>query len=153
MPSRKFPKIVHLSDVGALGNDYITSVTDPTGTQSEPTVAMSDPWLIVFPVQKRPGGAFRDQIGVGRTRNNDIALPYPRISKYHAYFTRSDDGREYFLADAGSKNGTFLNGERLAPREPVRVDDGASITFAEAQFRFSSATALYRILSRLSQAP
>ena len=58
----------------------------------------------VFEIRKRPGGAFPHLIGVGRARNVDVVLPFQRISKYHAYVT-GKAGR-FFIADAGSANGT-----------------------------------------------
>ena len=87
-------------------------------------------------IRKRASGVFSDLIGVGRTRNNDIVLPAEGVSKYHAYFRRDEDGK-FEIADADSKNGTKLNGESLAPRVPVAVQDGDRITFAttEAVFR------------------
>lgn len=80
----------------------------------------SAPLLVV---RKRPGAAFNERIGIGRTANNDIVLPYAGVSKYHAYFTRAADGG-WCLSDAGSKNGTFIGQVRVAEAEarPLGAD-------------------------------
>jgi hypothetical protein len=92
----------------------------------------------VFVVEKRPGGPFQERIGVGRTRNTDVWLPYPTVSKYHAYFARNDDG-SYTLTDAGSANGTSIDGKKLPPKTPVAVRDGAEVCFGPHHFLFLGA--------------
>ena len=78
---------------------------------------------------KRPGGVFPDQIGVGRTRNNDVVLPITGVSKYHAYFKYDEEAECFRIADAGSKNGTELRGEPLPVREPVALESGDALSF------------------------
>ena len=59
-------------------------------------------------------GTFPNMITLGRTSNNDIVVPDVSISKFHAWFQRLGDRVE--VGDAGSKNGTAVNGETLPPR-------------------------------------
>lgn len=80
-------------------------------------------------VRKRQGGVFTRLIGLGRTRNNDIVLPFDDISKYHAYFTISPSDGGISVADAGSKNGTFLSGTRLEPKTPETIESGETLGF------------------------
>lgn len=82
-------------------------------------------------IRKRTGGVFSKLIGVGRTRNNDIVLPFEDISKYHAYFSPDDDGDALSVADAGSKNGTFLNGVRLDAKKSAAIRSGDAIAFGK----------------------
>ena len=89
----------------------------------------------VVPVVKKPGSAFEDQIGVGRTRNSDVCVPVPKVSKYHAYFTKLPDG-SYTVTDAGSRNGTFVDSERLTMRTPTPLQDGADLAFGPCRFIF-----------------
>ncbi len=89
----------------------------------------------VYFVAKRPGGPFQERIGVGRTRNTDVWLPYPSISKYHAYFTREADDR-YYLTDVGSSNGTSIAGKALVAKTPTLLEDGAELAFGPHAFRF-----------------
>src|SRR5690242_2597304 len=65
---------------------------------------------------------FPSMITVGRTQNNDIVVPDTAISKFHAFFRL--DGKSVELADAGSRNGTFVDNRRLAPKQPVRLKAG-----------------------------
>jgi len=70
-----------------------------------------------------------DSLIIGRTDDCEIAITNRQISRYHAQFTRL--GEEVILVDLDSKNGTFLNGQRI--QEPVRLEDGDVIQIALAQ--------------------
>lgn len=66
---------------------------------------------------------FAGKITVGRSKNNDVMVDEPRVSKLHAYITAA--GATYTLIDAESSNGTFHNGARLPPlgRAPLANRD------------------------------
>ncbi|MBE6960111.1 MAG: FHA domain-containing protein [Ruminococcaceae bacterium] len=49
---------------------------------------------------------------VGRSRRSDVVIDVPTISRTHAVLTRYDDG-SWTIADAGSKSGVFVNGEKI----------------------------------------
>src|SRR5262249_54427588 len=56
------------------------------------------------------------------------------VSRYHAEVEL--EGGRYFLQDRGSRNGTFLNGQRVTGRSPLRSGDrigiaGVELTFTE----------------------
>ena len=53
---------------------------------------------------------------IGRDPDCDIVIIDPRVSRRHAVL-RLEDGR-WVLADNGSANGTFLNGQRVT-RVPI----------------------------------
>lgn len=133
------------------GRSFKTAVTDPSASRLELATGLTtDPDLLVIPVEKRPGGVFRDRVGVGRTRNNDIQLPYPKVSKFHAYFTWNGDGSEYHLTDAGSTNGTFVNGHRLETGVSVVIADRNIVSFGRYHFRFHLPEGLWSILGRIA---
>lgn len=48
---------------------------------------------------------------IGRGSNCHVVVSHPLASRLHARVER--EGVRYFLADAGSANGTFVNGQRL----------------------------------------
>jgi pSer/pThr/pTyr-binding forkhead associated (FHA) protein len=48
---------------------------------------------------------------LGRRQENEISLDGITVSRLHAEITRTGDG--YVVADAGSLNGTYVNGERI----------------------------------------
>lgn len=109
----------------------------------------------IISVTKRNDGPFAERIGVGRARNADVCLPLPKVSKYHAYFTLDgavpagvEDSKAYCLSDAGSRNGTKLEGEAIAPRESVLIQDGAEVEFGPYRFLFFSADGFEDLVSR-----
>lgn len=51
------------------------------------------------------------KFSIGRTPGNDIALDYPQVSGNHAEV--SIQGGQYFIRDLNSRNGTFVNGQRI----------------------------------------
>jgi len=48
------------------------------------------------------------------------------VSRRHAEIRRVGD--DYVVVDAGSTNGTRLNGQRLEPGQPTRLHDGDHVT-------------------------
>ena len=71
---------------------------------------------------------------VGRGLNNDIILEDTRVSRHHAQLRYR--ARRFWIADTGSTNGTFVNGEQVAERA-LRDGDiislgGLELTFKEA---------------------
>jgi len=48
---------------------------------------------------------------LGRRQENEISLDDITVSRRHAEITRTGDG--YVVADAGSLNGTYVNGKRI----------------------------------------
>lgn len=71
--------------------------------------------------------ARRPSVRVGR-EGADVVLPSGKVSKLHAVFSFA--GGLPSLSDAGSKNGTWLNGAALNPNRPVPVDAGDTIQFS-----------------------
>lgn len=74
-----------------------------------------------------------ETVTIGRDPGATLVLDHGTISRQHAEITC--DGGSYLLRDLGSKNGTFVNGERLEPhrvrilqpRDQVRI--GTLLTF------------------------
>jgi len=70
-----------------------------------------------------------------RQRKVDVDLtPYGAlktgVSRVHAIFFRGENDTLY-VADAGSANGTFLNGHQLLANEPAPVNNGDEITLGK----------------------
>ena len=66
----------------------------------------------------------------GRARECDVVLDTSAVSRLHARCTRS--GPNVYLEDLGSRNGTFLNGQRLAAHTPQRLRAGDEVSLAGA---------------------
>jgi hypothetical protein len=65
---------------------------------------------------------------VGRASEADLRLDAPQVSLRHAELIWMDPG--WFLRDLGSRNGTYVAGERLNPGAAVAVAEGALLSFA-----------------------
>lgn len=70
---------------------------------------------------------------IGRSSVNDIVVATSKISRRHATVHQRAPG-EFWLADLGSVNGTWLNERRVA--HPTRLFDGDRISVGDAKFVF-----------------
>lgn len=113
----------------------------PALKRGQTTVAPTP--VLVHVVAKRPGqqSPFPTMITIGRTPNNDIVLPSPDVSNFHAHLSL-ESGR-WMLRDADSTHGTFVDEQRVAAATPLAV--GASLRFGEVRCRLADAGALYRM--------
>ncbi|WP_435019165.1 SpoIIE family protein phosphatase [Tundrisphaera sp. TA3] len=67
----------------------------------------------------------KDQVRIGRDPGSDIFLNRKDVSWSHARIFRRDGG--FFVEDRESRNATYLDGERLSPHHPRRLDDNHRI--------------------------
>ena len=98
----------------------------------------------IYPLVKKAGASFPDRITVGRTSNNDIVVADASISRLHAYVRR--DGKQWVVADGGSKNGSWLKGATLEPRRERPLESRAVLRLGDVDLTFYLATDLYNIL-------
>ena len=61
----------------------------------------------------------RKEVKIGRGHEADLQLPDPSVSRLHAKVFRV--GLQYFLADLRSRNGTYVDGERITQ---LALEDG-----------------------------
>ncbi len=81
------------------------------------------PKLYIYP---KEGDTFQfllpqDKVSIGRSSDNDIPLPDPFCSGHHAFFYPVDQG--YAIRNNNSKNGTFVNGKRIAAEFELKKGD------------------------------
>ncbi len=104
----------------------------------------------VYPIRKAGTSRFGgDYIGVGRGANNDIIVEDASISKFHAFIVQEATG--FSLSDAGSRNGTFVNDERVGSyrdSRPVALHDGDRVRLGEVRLTYFAADSLWRLLQR-----
>ncbi len=67
---------------------------------------------------------------IGNNSNCHIRFNSPFVSGYHAELLLLDNG-EILLTDKGSRNGTYLNDQRLQPNKDIPVKRGDVIRFAD----------------------
>ncbi len=81
------------------------------------------PRIFVYP---KKGDTFwyslkKEKLSIGRSEDNDIALPDPFSSGHHALLTPTNGG--FAIRDNGSKNGTFLNGKKIQGEVELKKGD------------------------------
>jgi hypothetical protein len=76
-----------------------------------------------------------EQLSVGRGSGNDLVIPDPEISRRHLRIVRRADG--FAVEDAGSTNGTFVNGQRIS--HLTLLQDGDTVDLGDTvRLRFMS---------------
>jgi hypothetical protein len=112
---------------------------------------------LVYPIASTGRSLYPSMITVGRTRNNDIVLPDESVSKFHAFFRDATEipggpTPALVLQDAGSRNGTTLEGQTVptARQGPaVSVATGATVRFGGVQLTFLDVTGLRELVRLL----
>ncbi len=76
----------------------------------------------------------RMKLTIGRSSRNDICISDPFASRLHAEIRREND--QVTLADNGSANGTFVNGQRVTGLLPLHIGDIIRIGETEIEYTF-----------------
>jgi FHA domain len=100
----------------------------------------------VFPVVKAPH-APAGPVSLGRTPENDVSIPEYSISKRHCLFDLSDGVMS--LTDAGSTNGTLINGSAVDATTPVPLCGGEIITLGRFAFLYETPAGFLEYVSGL----
>jgi hypothetical protein len=116
--------------------------TSPVGLVSADGVDLE-----LYPLVKKPGASFPDRITIGRTPNNDVVVADHSVSRLHAYARPAGDpGDGWLIADAGSKNGSWLDDAPLEPRREVALPPGGAIKLGDVMLTFYRASDLFDLL-------
>lgn len=70
--------------------------------------------------------AYKAVYNIGSNFRNEIILNSPAVSRFHASLRIGKDGKAY-IRDNGSRNGTMVNGIKIAPNKDVRIKKGDNI--------------------------
>jgi predicted component of type VI protein secretion system len=90
--------------------------------------ASPEPARALFLPPTGPGAPV--SFSIGRDGACDLLIEHTTVSRWHARLDRVDGG--WVLADAGSTNGTRVNGWRV--RQPMAVHAGDHVMFGSATF-------------------
>ncbi|MEX2310172.1 MAG: SpoIIE family protein phosphatase [Pirellulales bacterium] len=71
---------------------------------------------------------------IGRSTECEVPIETPAVSRRHAAIVRENSS--YYVEDLKSRNGTFLNDQRIVDRTPIR--DGDLLVICDQEFRFYS---------------
>jgi pSer/pThr/pTyr-binding forkhead associated (FHA) protein len=72
---------------------------------------------------------------VGRTKENDLVIDDASVSKVHASLVLNNEN-QLLVADTGSTNGTFINGQRIAYGKAFMIGDADKIKFGTVEVFF-----------------
>lgn len=113
-----------------------------TGDPTQPVTTGLE--MVALPITRRPG-SHNDVITVGRLDGNDVCILDMTISKFHAFLVEDAFGR-LLLTDAGSKNGTRVNGMDAPRRDAdpgcVAIGVGDTVTFGSVSALVEEAAGL-----------
>jgi pSer/pThr/pTyr-binding forkhead associated (FHA) protein len=122
-----------LEVVTAVGDGLLTSPALPALPFDDEIIELT-PRL--FAVRKQTT-MFESMVTIGRTQNNDIVLFDTLVSRFHAFLKLHVDRVE--LGDAGSRNGTYVDGKRLGKEVHTILIPGDLIRFADLELEFLEA--------------
>lgn len=71
---------------------------------------------------------------VGRSKQCDIVLNNPTVSRSHAVIFKTKEG--WKVADTGSKTGVYVNGKKI--KKKAVIDSGDALIFGTVSFIFQS---------------
>ena len=127
-----------------------TRVIDP-----EKIGLISNAWIVItkgrnsgreyqIPPQRNPG---QRRISIGRDSINDIVIDDPAVSGEHAFIIFEKN--TYTIGDAGSANGTILNGKMTTAFR--KLTDGDTLLFGETEFEFKSVEPFTKVVPKTSK--
>jgi hypothetical protein len=99
--------------------------------------------LLAFPV-RRTGRAVGHLIAIGRSSNNDVAVPDLSISRFHAFLKEAEGS--WLIQDAGSTNGTSVNGNHVPQQghgAPVSLKAGDNVRLGQVELTFLGAKEMH----------
>jgi hypothetical protein len=90
-------------------------------------------------------------VTIGRSRDSDVVIQDRSVSRRHAVMKRCDDGR-FLILDAGSSNGTSVNGRNALTRgagPPTPLALGDTLRLGSLEFTFVHAAGLREMAAKL----
>lgn len=95
------------------------------GSASEPAATTTGEALALVLAHKNQ----EDQVTLGRNAACDLTINDGTLSQTHLVFMHNANG--WTVRDAGSTNGSWVDGEKLLPGQPVVLKDGSRIQAAQ----------------------
>jgi hypothetical protein len=109
-------------------------------------VAFLDENFAAWPLRKANSGMFADTVLVGRATSNDICIAHSSVSKLHARLRLVQGG--IVCLDAGSSNGTFINGIAVG-KNGTPLASGDLLRFGACGFQVFRPEHLTELLQRM----
>ena len=110
-----------------MADDSTIVITDIKAALSESDLAASGKPAALLVVGGDLNGTLFDlttkETTAGRNPDNNIQLEYPGISRHHLKVSMDEGGGNFSIEDLGSKNGTYLNNQKLNNKQPLKKGD------------------------------
>jgi hypothetical protein len=103
--------------------------------QAIPEFELGRPAILHFvsgPLANQAAVLEKPVVTIGSVATNDIVINDPSISRKHVGFRKVEGG--YEVADFGSTNGVYVNGERM-PKKRLAIGDVVRVGNTEIVFR------------------
>lgn len=146
----------HFLVITDSGEDEPPSSFETVDASTTPRALLAArPSLEVHEIVKAKDNPYQDRISLGRTRNCDVVLRQPSVSKLHANFHRREDGA-LDIVDVGSQIGTRVNGRPLMPNKPERIAPGFFLMIGRVAARVTDARGVWDLLKaqeKLDESP
>ncbi len=122
-PERKLDETSYVTEIAGLGSPLavdpsFAAPSQRTATDLVAHLAARDVLIVPICARERE----RRVISLGRSIGTDLPIKHASVSKLHAVLNYDDEGR-LFIREAGSKNGTFVNGRRQEAVAELFVGD------------------------------
>jgi hypothetical protein len=108
--------------------------------------------VVVFPLRPKDP-AKGSMVTLGRESRQDVVIPDMSVSRFHAFAKPGPDGAP-LLQDAGSTNGTTVNGDSVLAAgsgPPRRLKPGDNVRLGHVELTFTDARALREYAARASR--
>jgi FHA domain len=101
-----------------------------------------------YPIIKTNRNIFPYGPTIGRTRNNDIIVPLPVVSKFHSWVQKNNDG-SWYAYDARSRFGTFVDGIAVPPEgdQGRALRPGGTLRLGDISLLFVEPASVYSWVS------
>ncbi len=104
------------------------------------------PWFNrAIALVKSNRNAFLSKLTIGRSRNNDIVIRSPKISKLHAIIFPEPGAHK--ILDPGSANGTAVNGVRLQADKNVLLHNHDRISLWHYHFIYHDLDSFLKLIA------
>ncbi len=137
---------------GGFSAYHTRMVSRPGGSGGIAGVGKNILQFRVLPPNPRLGTSYPRKMIVGRSEEREFCVEHSKVSKRHAVIIYEAEQGSYRLGDAGSTNGTFLNGQPVEAGSPVYIKDGSVVSFGDCDFLFFSPHGFMELLKRLDEA-
>jgi pSer/pThr/pTyr-binding forkhead associated (FHA) protein len=100
----------------------------------------TEKFVVEFKIDNRPKTVELEflpnqRLNVGRTKENDLTIEDASVSKVHASLVLNGEN-QLMVADTGSTNGTFVNGQRIAYGKAFLINETDKVKFGTVDVFF-----------------